>query len=296
MVTIPEGAGDPKKPIHYLPSEWTVSVGDTIQWSNFDSITHTVTSGSFQGGPDGVFNSGLLDAEEIFRYKITAADIGQISYYCTLHPWMNGIITVKDPEGQAVGEIIQTGSNKTAKNHLDKAKQFESEAKNLSDLLEYEKAALAFSNAANYFQLTALQYGLLKDHEKAALYHQEAANQHHNSALQYENAENFGKSVVEHFEAGVDHHFAAVQYGILNDQKNMGKHLSESIRNKGMAKFGSDYILPPKHQVRFVVDVNDISCKNGLELVLKSTTKEPACLKPSSAATLFERGWAIKVG
>ena len=293
-VSIPEGSGDPKKPFHYLPSEWTVTVGDTIQWSNFDTITHTVTSGSFQGGPDGLFNSGLLEGGEIFRYQVTEEDIGQLSYYCTLHPWMNGIITVSDPEGEAVGEITEVGSLQSAEAYVDQASQLMSEAQQFADSSEPKEAAVAYSNSAHQYHLAALQFALLEDHEKAALYHHEAANQHHNAALQNELAEDFGKAVSEHFEAGVHHHFASVQYGILNDQKNMGKHLSESLRHKGMAKFGSDYILPPKHQVRFLVDVNDISCKNGLDLVLKSTTKEPACIKPSSAAKLIERGWAIR--
>ncbi len=62
-----------------------------------------------------------------------------------------------------------------------------------------------------------------------------------------------------------------------------------------MAKFGSDYVLPPKQQMRWLADTSDLSCKEGLELVLKSTTKEPACVKHSSVEKLIERGWAEPV-
>ena len=68
QVTIPEGAIDPKQPSHFLPSEITVSVDDKIQWNNIDTTTHTVTSGSFQGGPDGIFNSGLLEPKDFYTY------------------------------------------------------------------------------------------------------------------------------------------------------------------------------------------------------------------------------------
>lgn len=61
-----------------------------------------------------------------------------------------------------------------------------------------------------------------------------------------------------------------------------------------MTKFGSDYVLPPKHQARFM-DIDDMSCKEGFELVLKSTTKDPSCVKSSSVEKLSERGWAIKI-
>jgi hypothetical protein len=35
-----------------------------------------------------------------------------------------------------------------------------------------------------------------------------------------------------------------------------------------------------------------IMCKEGLELVLKTSNKQPICLKPDSAKILVERGWA----
>ncbi|WP_316506241.1 hypothetical protein [Nitrosopumilus sp.] len=158
----------------------------------------------------------------------------------------------------------------------------------------HAEAGETFSTAANLHHQAALEYALLDEHGKAALHHQMSADLHHNSAIQYKNIDDYEKSIVEHYEAGIHHHFAAVQYDILGDQKKMREHLSKSLLHKGMAKFGSEYVLPPKHQARFI-DIDDMSCKEGFELVLKSTTNEPSCIKSSSAEKLLERGWAIKI-
>ncbi len=139
-----------------------------------------------------------------------------------------------------------------------------------------------------------MEYALLDDHENAARYHHEAAIQHHNAALHFEKWQDFTQSVIQHHHAGVHHHFAGVQYDIMGDHKSAGKHFAEALLHKGMAKFGSDYILPPKHQMRWLADTSDLNCKEGLGMILKSTTKEPACVKPSSVERLIDRGWAIK--
>lgn len=293
-VTIPIGADNPKNPVHFLYSELTVSVDDKVRWINFDTTTHTVTSGSFQGGPDGTFNSGLLENSEVFSYEVSQSDIGTMSYYCTIHPWMNGFLTVLDPEGLPVAQISQKGSTEAAQNYVDQSDSLKMDAEKFAKSMKHAESGEAFSNAANIYHKAALEYALLDDHDKAALYHQMSADLYYNSAIQYEKIEDYEKSIVEHYEAGIHHHFAAVQYDILDDQKKMREHLSKSLLHKGMAKFGSDYVLPPKHQARFI-DIDDMSCKEGYELVLKSTTKEPSCVKSSSTEKLLERGWAIKI-
>ena len=53
-------------------------------------------------------------------------------------------------------------------------------------------------------------------------------------------------------------------------------------------------VLPPKHQMRWLADPGDLTCREGLEIVFKSTTKEPSCVKQSSVEKLVQRGWAIK--
>ena len=76
----------------YVPSYYVAKTGETVYWMNQDSAFHSVTSGQ-QENPDGLFDSGHIDPDEIFSY--TFIEPGVYSYYCTLHPWMNGMIKVE---------------------------------------------------------------------------------------------------------------------------------------------------------------------------------------------------------
>ncbi len=70
----------------------SVSVNDIVQWTNNDPITHTVTSGT-PGTPDGKFDSGNLMPGTKVCVQFLAA--GSYSYYCSIHPFMTGIVTVQ---------------------------------------------------------------------------------------------------------------------------------------------------------------------------------------------------------
>ncbi len=76
----------------YIPSKITIKPGETVYWKNQDAAFHSVTSG-FYDDPDGLFDSELLDPEDIFSYKFT--EEGIYDYYCTLHPWMKGVVLVE---------------------------------------------------------------------------------------------------------------------------------------------------------------------------------------------------------
>jgi len=290
-VVIPKSAANPTNLVHFVSSEITVSVNDKIRWINFDDSAHTITSGSFQGGPDGIFNSGLIENKEVFPYIVDPSDIGTLSYYCTLHPWMNGIITVLDPEGMPVARVAESGSLDSALAHVEEAQSFVVNAKELGDAGNDNQAAVSYIQAGINYHDAAMEYALLKDQENAAKYHHEAANQHHNAALHFEKWNDFTQSVIQHHQAGVHHHFAGVSHEMMKEHETAGKHFTEAILHKGMAKFGSDYILPPKHQLRWLADPADISCKEGLDIIIKSSTKVPACVKPTTAEKLIERGW-----
>jgi plastocyanin len=79
----------------YEPFAVSVDVRKKVTWKNLDSFSHTVTSGTPEDGPDGVFDSGLLPNYRYFSH--TFYESGIYDYYCTFHPWMQGMV--------AVGEI-----------------------------------------------------------------------------------------------------------------------------------------------------------------------------------------------
>ena len=75
----------------YTPSTVQIKIGDTITWKNVDTAAHTVTSGK-DATSDGLFDSGMIPAGSPFSHKFDK--IGTYDYYCMVHPWMTGKITV----------------------------------------------------------------------------------------------------------------------------------------------------------------------------------------------------------
>jgi len=69
-----------------------VNVGEEVTWTNQDTEVHTVTSGTPGGGPDGLFDSGLIDNYMYFYH--TFDEPGTYDYFCMIHPWMQGKVVV----------------------------------------------------------------------------------------------------------------------------------------------------------------------------------------------------------
>jgi len=96
IVVIPAGVGVPgceETSECYLPSLLTIGTGTTVTWENVDNAAHLATSGTPAGGPDGVFDSGMIMAGGTFEHEFI--DSGEFQYYCIVHPWMVGTVTVE---------------------------------------------------------------------------------------------------------------------------------------------------------------------------------------------------------
>jgi len=76
----------------FTPANITINAGDTVEWDNVDTAAHTVTSGSPADGPSGIFDSSLLMADATFAF--TFEDAGEFDYFCMVHPWMVGSVSV----------------------------------------------------------------------------------------------------------------------------------------------------------------------------------------------------------
>ncbi len=75
----------------FSPGTTTVHVGDTITWTNQDSIAHTATAS------DGSFDTGLLQKGKSGSHTFTKA--GTIAYICSVHPSMKGTVVVAAASG-----------------------------------------------------------------------------------------------------------------------------------------------------------------------------------------------------
>jgi plastocyanin len=101
--SVPAGPVINLSSLMFNPPTTTVKVGTTVTWRNDEPITHTVTSGRFQGvdkttglrssqDPDGRFSARLAGKGKTFSFTFTKP--GNYTYYCDIHQGMNATITV----------------------------------------------------------------------------------------------------------------------------------------------------------------------------------------------------------
>lgn len=94
-VSLAVGSGAPgceKTDECYIPYIAKIAKGGTVTWSNDDTAAHTVTSGTANDGPDGLFDSNLFMAGNTFEF--TFEELGEYDYFCMVHPWMTGKVNV----------------------------------------------------------------------------------------------------------------------------------------------------------------------------------------------------------
>jgi len=113
-VTMPTGSGSPDQECVetnscYDPAEVVIDVGGEVTWINVDagvSNFHTATSG--QPGDDdagAMFDSDLLQQDGKFTYKFEEA--GTFNYFCMVHPWMVGVVTVQEAMAEEEEEMME---------------------------------------------------------------------------------------------------------------------------------------------------------------------------------------------
>jgi predicted secreted protein with PEFG-CTERM motif len=124
------------------PMVATVQVGGNVIFSNTDEAKHTFTSGTARDSPSGIFDSSLLQPGE--SYEWIATDAGEHSYFCMIHPWMEGLLVVetdvgKTPDMNNGGELMVTIDN--------------------SDVLGGTQVDLEFGELHVNYEITATQNG-----------------------------------------------------------------------------------------------------------------------------------------
>ncbi len=125
----------------YTPSTATVDVGGKVIFSNTDNAAHTFTAGSAADGPSGEFDTSLLMVDTSYEYSPDT--VGEIDYFCMVHPWMQGLIIVQeagaDEHGDEAGELVVTITD--------------------SEVLGGTQVELEFSELHVNYEITAMQNG-----------------------------------------------------------------------------------------------------------------------------------------
>jgi plastocyanin len=72
--------------MQFSPAAVDIKKGDVIEWTNDDITPHTATSPTFG-------DSGAIAPGKSWRHTFIQG--GNLSYACTFHPTMKGVITVR---------------------------------------------------------------------------------------------------------------------------------------------------------------------------------------------------------
>jgi len=97
----PQGADISIGYADFTPARVDVLAGDPIRWANSSVRRHDVAA------VDVSFNSGILGAGMAFSR--TFASAGEVAYFCTIHPFMRGVVGVHELLMDAPAEPAATG-------------------------------------------------------------------------------------------------------------------------------------------------------------------------------------------
>ena len=95
-VIIVKGADNPSNERFFYPQNLFVRPGSTITWLNQDSAIHTATSTNGKELiTDYIFDTDFIQTGQSSKPITMPQQEGLISYYCKLHPFMTGTVTVR---------------------------------------------------------------------------------------------------------------------------------------------------------------------------------------------------------
>src|SRR5439155_22380510 len=94
-VNIPLGSSTQGSKINFDPPIIKIAQGAKIIWTNKDNTIHTVVSGKVDDNstlsPNRLFYSGFIRPQENYQILL---EPGNYQYFCKLHPWLVGFISV----------------------------------------------------------------------------------------------------------------------------------------------------------------------------------------------------------
>ena len=119
-VVMPEGTGVPgcqETDGCFVPAAAAVGTGGSVTWVNEDSVIHTVLAGDIREDTDAVgfeypngFESGLIEPGG-GTFTVTGLQDGEYPYYCSVHPWMAGVLQVGQPRAERAAPAADDGQD-----------------------------------------------------------------------------------------------------------------------------------------------------------------------------------------
>jgi plastocyanin len=274
-VSIPKGTSVPGceiKSLCYIPDPISVSVGDVVEWTNRDSVSHTVSSGSPKTGADGILYSGLMQADKVFAFSFDES--GSFPYFCTIHPWMEGLIIVNPPLLKSVKSTDITEMRLSKSGSIIVTIQ--------TDIPKARTALpidLTFTNE-NSVPLSHINYDVrvIQDNEDVLL---------------IENAHSVDGAVelpAKILESDNSVEIIVGLRGIYLASQPV-KPVYETIEILISDETPVTKGVSPKAQTQRGVHSQDVICRQDFELIKKNSDSSPACVSSESIEKLLARGW-----
>lgn len=268
-VIIPLGAKDKDVSEFYLPSSISVSLSETVTWTNKDDTEHTVTSRS-----NDIFNSGLFGTNQSFSHQFTIN--GAFDYFCQLHPWMTGTVIAgsggdvsvptpppSDPPAPPTEPLPPGSSQFTVTIPSGATLQTVDEYYSPPNLSINSTDSITWQNKDDAFHTVTNTEEELFD---SGLFGP-------------------GKSFSFQFNKGgtfdylcIVHPWMTGSVIVLGQDKSNQNDLSTKL-------------LSPLKQLKNGIMAPDVQCKSGFDLILRITKDMGACVKSSSLSVLIQRGW-----
>lgn len=77
----------------FVPPRIVLRLGQTVRWTNRDTVAHTVASQDLR------LSSDAIRAHETFRYR--PRRVGRFTYFCTIHAGQTGVLIVLERKPKA---------------------------------------------------------------------------------------------------------------------------------------------------------------------------------------------------
>jgi len=198
------------------------------------------------------------------------------------------------------GGILQHIDSKHAKNSINSMvfKDFEQYSKNQT-IVEFFDVTFTKDSSIPLFEITLIgKLNNMINYDKIFVehsYHRE------NDRIITEYPEILIDNDTFSFTQKLDEEYLRNNHDVRIVLKEQNNFISETIFfdsdyfEESIEIFSIDFgrmVPPPKIQLENGILSEDITCKDGLELIFKSTNGSPACVKPKTAEKLIERGWA----
>ncbi|MGY5152511.1 MAG: cupredoxin domain-containing protein [Candidatus Nitrosopumilus sp. bin_6a] len=275
-ISIPKGTSIPAcevKSLCYIPDPISVNVGDVVEWTNRDSTPHTVSSGSQKNGADGIIYSGLMHPKEVFAFSFDKSGI--FPYFCTIHPWMEGLIVVNP------NLIKPVTSNEITEARLSKSGDIIVAI--LTDIPKARQALpleLKFTDEKN-IPIDHMNYDLriIQDNEDILLQENihsvDGTSEHSSIILESDNPVQITIGL-----RGI--------YLLSEDVKPVSDTMVILISDETVPTNG----ISPRAQMEQGVLLSNVVCRQGFDLVMKNSDKSAACVTLDSVEKLIARDWA----